>query len=376
MLPAPMSKPRWCARLEGVRGVPMQSKADLLWPIVIAAPLLAAAASAALTLALSRNAIACLRIVDHPNERSLHRTPVPRNGGLALIFGGALGMALVLPVMVPSGVMIWPALAITLLLVGGVSLLDDRRHVSQRYRLLVHACAALLLYLAGLRWDQIGLPGLDAALPDWLALGLTLLYVVWMINLYNFMDGMDGFASGMAVFGFGGLAVLGLIGQALPFAVTALVIAASAAGFLTRNFPPARIFLGDVGSSVLGLLAAALTLWGAGIGLFPLWVGWLLFSPFIIDATWTLLRRIVNGEPFWLAHRSHHYQRLVLAGWGHRRTLLRAYVVMAAAAASAVAAPDMPVQEQWLLLLGWAAIYALIHVRVGLAERLNGADRR
>jgi UDP-N-acetylmuramyl pentapeptide phosphotransferase/UDP-N-acetylglucosamine-1-phosphate transferase len=145
-----------------------------------------------------------------------------------------------------------------------------------------------------LRWDQIGLPGLDAALPDWLALGLTLLYVVWMINLYNFMDGMDGFAGGMAVFGFGGLAVLGLIGQALPFAVTALVIAASSAGFLTRNFPPARIFLGDVGSSVLGLLAAAMTLWGADIGLFPLWVGWLLFSPFIIDATWTLLRRIVQ----------------------------------------------------------------------------------
>lgn len=354
----------------------MLSRVDLLWPIIIAAPLLAAAASAALTLVLSRNAIAWLRIVDHPNERSLHRAPVPRNGGVALLFGVASGMALILPMLAPSGVLIWPALAIALLLVGGVSLLDDRRHVPQRYRLLVHASAGLLLYLAGLRWDQIGLPGLDTLFPDWLALGLTLLYVVWMINLYNFMDGMDGFAGGMAVFGFGGLALLGLIGHALPFAVTALVIAASAAGFLTRNFPPARIFLGDVGSSVLGLLAAAMTLWGAGIGLFPLWVGWLLFSPFIVDATWTLLRRILNGEAFWLAHRSHHYQRLVLAGWGHRRTLLRAYAVMAAAAASAVAAPGMPEQEQWLLLLGWAAIYGLIHVRVGLAERLAEADRR
>ena len=181
--------------------------------------------------------------------------------------------------------------------------------------------AALLLYLGGLRWAQIGLPGLDAALPDWLALGLTLLYIVWMINLYNFMDGMDGFAGGMAVFGFGALAVLGLIGDALTFAISGLVIAAAAGGFLTRNFPPARIFLGDVGSSVLGLLAAAMTLWGAGLGLFPLWVGLLVFSPFIVDATWTLLRRIVNAEPFWRAHRSHHYQRLVLAGWGHRRTV-------------------------------------------------------
>ena len=353
----------------------VQSTVDLFWLTVIAAPLLAALASAALTLALSRNAIAFLRFVDHPNERSLHRTPVPRTGGVALIFGIAIGVAVSQPTIGTRGPLFWAALAIALVLVGGISLLDDRRHVPQRYRLLAHAGAALLLYLVGLRWDHMGLPGIDAAFPAWLALVLTLLYVVWMINLYNFMDGMDGFAGGMAVFGFGAMAVLGLISHALPFAVTALVIAASAAGFLSRNFPPASIFMGDVGASVLGLLAAAMTLWGAALDLFPLWIGWLLFSPFIVDATWTLLRRIVNREPFWLPHRSHHYQRLVLAGWGHRRTLLRAYMVMAAAAASAVAAVDMPVQEQWLLLLGWAAIYGFIHVRVGLAERLAEADR-
>jgi len=351
----------------------MLTIAELDWMAVIAAPLVAGAVSAVLTLALSRNAIGFLRIVDHPNERSLHQTPVPRTGGVAVVIGIALGLAIAVPMLAAPGPLGWIALAA--LLVGGISLLDDHRDVCQRYRLLAHAGAAMLLYLGGLRWEQLGLPGLDAALPDWLALGLTLLYSVWMINLYNFMDGMDGFAGGMAVFGFGALATLGLIGDAPTFAITGLVIAAAAAGFLTRNFPPARIFLGDVGSSVLGFLAAAMTLWGAGLGLFPLWVGWLVFSPFIVDATWTLLRRVVNGEPFWRAHRSHHYQRLVLAGWGHRRTLLRGYLVMLAAAASAVAAVRMPVGEQWMLLLAWAAVYALIHVRVGLAERLAAAQR-
>ncbi len=272
----------------------MLTTAELDWMAVIAAPLLAGVVSAALTLALSRNAIGFLRIVDHPNERSLHQTPVPRTGGVAVVIGIALGLAIAVPMIAAAGPLGWIALAA--LLVGGISLLDDHRDVSQRYRLLAHAGAALLLYLGGLRWGQIGLPGLDAALPNWLALGLTLLYIVWMINLYNFMDGMDGFAGGMAVFGFGALAVLGLIGDALTFAISGLVIAAAAGGFLTRNFPPARIFLGDVGSSVLGLLAAAMTLWGAGLGLFPLWVGWLVFSPFIVDATWTLLRRIVNAR--------------------------------------------------------------------------------
>lgn len=336
--------------------------------VAIAAALLAGLTSAALTRMLSRNAIPFLRIVDHPNERSLHRTPVPRTGGVAVLIAIALGLILLLASTAATGPFGWIALA--MILVGGVSLLDDHCGLPQHYRLIAHAAAALLLYLGGLQWDQIGLPGLNGALPAWLALALTLIYIVWMINLYNFMDGMDGFAGGMAVFGFGAMATLGLIGDAPLFSMTALTVAAAAAGFLTGNFPPARIFLGDVGSSVLGLLAAVMTLWGAGLGLFPLWIGWLIFSPFIVDASWTLLRRIVAGEPFWRAHCSHHYQRLVLAGWGHRRTLLGGYLVMAAAAASAVAALNISVREQWMLVLGWSAVYGLIHVRVGLAERI------
>jgi UDP-N-acetylmuramyl pentapeptide phosphotransferase/UDP-N-acetylglucosamine-1-phosphate transferase len=145
--------------------------------------------------------------------------------------------------------------------------------------------------------------------------------------------------------------VLGWQGGEHVFSLVAGCTAAACAGFLTSNFPPARIFLGDLGSSTLGLLAAGLSLWGHSRGLFPLWAAWLAFSPFIVDATWTLLHRLARGERIWEPHRSHHYQRLVLAGWGHRKTVLRAYVVMAAAAACAVAAPSLPVWDQWALFL-------------------------
>jgi UDP-N-acetylmuramyl pentapeptide phosphotransferase/UDP-N-acetylglucosamine-1-phosphate transferase len=173
----------------------------------------------------------------------------------------------------------------------------------------------------------------------------------------------------MAVFGFGALAVLGWRGNDPGFAGAAAVTAAAAAGFLVSNFPPARIFLGDAGSSTLGLLAAGLSLIGTQRGLFPLWVAWLAFSPFIVDATWTLLRRLHAGERVWQAHRSHHYQRLVLAGWSHRKTLLRSWVLMAGCAATAVAAATKPVAEQVLLLLAWTAIYVLMHIRVNLVEQ-------
>ncbi len=305
-------------------------------------------------------------LLDHPNARSLHQVAVPRSGGLAVLFGLAVTLGLCrLAGLNPEQL---PWIAGALLPVAAVSLLDDLGEVSRRLRFAVHLGAGLLLAAGGLLWGSLGLPGADWPWPAPLAWLLTVLYVVWMINLYNFMDGMDGFAGGMALFGFSALAVLGWQGGDPVFALVAACIAAAAGGFLFSNFPPARIFLGDLGSSCLGLLAAALSLWGAATGLFPLWVAWLAFSPFIVDATWTLARRLVRGERIWEAHRSHHYQRLVLAGWGHRKTVLRAYLVMVAAAVCAVAAPDLSAPEQWLVLLAWAAIYALIHVRIRLAE--------
>ena len=330
-------------------------------------PVLSLALSLTAARWLAAHPNARLSRLDHPNERSLHTTPVPRTGGLALLLGLIIPLGLAwLLVGVPSPLG-WIAAALSL--VALVSYLDDLGHLPPLLRLGVHILAAALLLLGGLGWPQTDLPGLVVAMPSLVWIGLSLLFIVWMINLYNFMDGMDGLAGGMALIGFSTLAVLGLRGGEPVYGVAALCIALAAAGFLRVNFPPARIFLGDIGSSSLGLLAAGFSLWGARLGLFPLWTAWLIFSPFIADATWTLLARIRRGERVWEAHRSHHYQRLALAGWSHRKTVLRAYLLMAAAAGCALATPEMAVRDQWTLLAGWGAVYLLLHLKVGLVER-------
>jgi UDP-N-acetylmuramyl pentapeptide phosphotransferase/UDP-N-acetylglucosamine-1-phosphate transferase len=335
-------------------------------------PISAAAAFASFLLSVSATrwlALHGARLgpVDHPNARSLHSSPVPRSGGLAVLLGlgGPLLVLAALGISAPE--LGWIAAAV--LPVAGIAYLDDLGEVSRRLRLIAQSAAALLLMSGGLRWTLLELPGWVMVFPGWVAVVLSLVYVVWLINLYNFMDGMDGFAAGMALFGFSAFAVLGWSGGESLFAIASVCVALAAAGFLTSNFPPARIFLGDSGSSSLGLLVAAFSLWGSHLGLFPLWSAWLAFSPFILDATWTLLARLGRGERIWEPHRCHHYQRLVLAGWSHRRTLLRAYPIMAAAAACAVASPSLPPREQWLLIAAWAMLFALVHLKVRLVER-------
>jgi UDP-N-acetylmuramyl pentapeptide phosphotransferase/UDP-N-acetylglucosamine-1-phosphate transferase len=162
-----------------------------------------------------------------------------------------------------------------------------------------------------------------------LAAPVTMVFLVWMTNLYNFMDGMDGFAGGMTVLGFGMMAYLFWIGGQPVLCSIALMQAAAALGFLQHNFPPAKIFMGDVGSIPTGFLAGSLGVLGCREQVFDVWVPLVIFSPFIIDATATVLRRAMRGERIWRAHREHYYQRLVLAGWTHRRTVTVEYGVMA-----------------------------------------------
>ncbi|RNE91977.1 glycosyl transferase [Marichromatium sp. AB31] len=342
-------------------------------PILAVAVLAALLLSALATRWLSARAGTRFGALDVPNARSLHSAPVPRTGGLAVLLGLALPLLALAVLGLAPGVLGWIALALAP--VAAVAFVDDLGEVAPRWRLLAQVLGALVLIAVGLRWGVVELPGVAWALPLVASLPLTLLAVVWMTNLYNFMDGMDGLAASMTLFGFGALALLGWKGGEPGYAAVAGCVAAAGAGFLSGNFPPARIFLGDVGSASLGLLAAALALWGAQLGLFPLWVALLAFSPFVVDATWTLLVRLARGERVWQAHRSHHYQRLVLAGWSHRRTLLRAQLLMAAASACAVAAPGLVARDQWLVIGAWCAIYLLVHLKVGLVERAAAGSR-
>jgi UDP-N-acetylmuramyl pentapeptide phosphotransferase/UDP-N-acetylglucosamine-1-phosphate transferase len=199
-------------------------------------------------------------LVDLPNERSLHSAPTPRGGGLAILAGVLAGGFWVAFSSAAAPPMLW--LAVAVLPVAGISLADDLAHVPAGLRLLAHFAAAGLLLAGGLGMSGLVLPGSELALPGALGPLVSALYVVWLVNLYNFMDGMDGFAGGMAVWGFATLAVLAGTAGEPALAGLACVVAAAAAGFLPFNLPPARIFMGDVGSSVLGLLAAGLSLWG------------------------------------------------------------------------------------------------------------------
>ena len=248
-----------------------------------------------------------------------------------------------------------------------ISILDDYRSIPIKWRILIHGWAACVIFRASYMPTTFDLPDLVLPLPAWIIIPLTLLFTVWMINLYNFMDGMDGFASGMAVIGF---STLGWLGWAdIGFATFCLIVVAASAGFLVHNFPPAKIFLGDAGSTALGFLAAACSLWGSKDSLFPFWVALLVFSPFIVDATVTLLRRVLRGEKFWQAHRSHYYQRLVLLGWGHRRTVLAEYALMLACAGSALLAVRLPPVGQISLAMVWGLIYGFLMWGVGRLER-------
>jgi UDP-N-acetylmuramyl pentapeptide phosphotransferase/UDP-N-acetylglucosamine-1-phosphate transferase len=312
-------------------------------------------------------------VLDQPNDRSLHTHPTPRSGGLAILSAVYLCGIASIYWLDRSPDFSYGWIGGASLLVAGVSYIDDRLTLPTGLRFIVHTLAAVLIALGGFVINHLEFPGLELSLPYWIGVIFTLLFVVWMLNLYNFMDGMDGFAGGMAVFGFGTFAVMGWTAGHDAFLAVSLIIAAASAGFLFFNFPPARIFMGDVGSSTLGLLAATLSLWGARDGIFPFWIAFLVFSPFIVDATVTLFRRLLRGDKIWQAHKTHFYQRLVQAGWGHRKTVLWEYVLMAACAGSAIWVVRQTETVQWWTIGFWAVVYALL---IAMARRLEAGNLR
>ncbi len=308
-----------------------------------------------------------LAVLDLPNERSMHASPIPRGGGLAVII--AAGAAALVTGwrygFHPES--LWASAGLAAVLI--VSYLDDRHTLRNSPRFIVHCLAAAAAVYGGLTLSSLLLPGVDLALHEWLLAAVSGLYIVWMINMYNFMDGMDGFCGGMSLFGFSGLALLASLQGAWPFALICLLVAAAAGGFLLHNFPPAKIFMGDSGSSTLGGVAAVLSLWAQRHAGIPLWLSLLVFSPFVVDATVTIIRRMLLRERFWEAHRSHCYQKLVGMGWSHRRTVLSEYAMMVACLASAVVALRATALQQALILAGWLLVYSVIIASIHHAER-------
>lgn len=306
-------------------------------------------------------------LLDHPNERSLHSRPTPRTGGVAIFV--AVGVAVGLWSLDTHLTSLLYGLGAGAGLVAVLSFLDDRKGLPVGVRLPGHLLAAASLVIGGLYLPAFSVSDMVWHWPMWLGIVFSLLFLIWMINLYNFMDGMDGFAAGMGVIGFGAFAMLGYLAKDPVFLTLNLIIVSAVAGFLLFNFPPARIFMGDTGSSLLGLLAGGMSIWGAREAIFPFWVGVLVFSPFIVDATVTLLRRVWRRERVWLAHKTHYYQRLVQLGWGHRKTVLAEYTLMLTCSGSAVWAATSSEWIQAAILGFWVFVYPLLAVLVHAQER-------
>jgi UDP-N-acetylmuramyl pentapeptide phosphotransferase/UDP-N-acetylglucosamine-1-phosphate transferase len=315
-------------------------------PLLI--PPAAALATAALLAWLLREGRALP--LDHPNERSLHAQPVPRVGGLA-IFVTAVPALLLLQ---------WNALATLLAAaLAALSFLDDRSHLPIAVRFGAHGAAAAAFVL-------VALPDVPLA-----AAPALILAIMWMTNLYNFMDGSDGLAGGMALFGFGTYAIGAWLGGDIVLALACATLAACGAAFLAFNFHPARVFMGDAGSVPYGFLAGAIGLAGWDAGLWPLWFPVLAFAPFVVDASVTLARRVLRGEKFWRPHRSHYYQRLVQLGWGHRRTALAEYTLMAACGLAALAAAHAAPAYQAVALAGAALVYLVLAAAIDRAWKAS-----
>jgi len=313
-----------------------------------------------------------LGTVAEPNHRSLHEKTTPSGGGLAIV----VSLLLLEAWQRFQGTSLFPNAAslIGFVLVAGISFLDDRRPIRSSIRLAVHLGAACSLVLGGAYEIAIPLPGIlgQPAGLGWFAIPFALMVTVWFTNLFNFMDGMDGFAGGMTVFGFGGCAALAWINGDASLALLCCVIASSGAGFLWWNFPPAKIFMGDVAAAPLGYLVALVTFLGIDHKSLDLWQPLILFSPFWVDATATLLRRMIKGDRVWEAHRTHAYQRLAHAGWGHRKTALAEYALMALMLWAAWLFGEVGDSARLLLLIGLVLLFLLLWVGLKAVERARG----
>lgn len=260
-------------------------------------------------------------LLDVPNVRSSHTAPTPRGGGVAIVLA-SIGAFCVLAEHGLIGRNLFMALVGGGLAVATIGFLDDRWSVSAPRRLVVHVGSAIwaLAYL-GLTPD-IHLAGVAFAYSALWYIA-CLLGIVWVLNLYNFMDGIDGIAASEAMFvSWGGALLLLLTGGPATVVVVAVAFGSACCGFLLWNWPPAKIFMGDVGSGYLGYVIAVIALAAAQDSPSAVWIWLILGGVFFVDATVTLIRRGARGERVFEAHRSHAYQWLARRWVSHKKVTL------------------------------------------------------
>jgi Fuc2NAc and GlcNAc transferase len=265
-------------------------------------------------------------VLDLPNERSSHTEPTPRGGGASIVLTTSAAL-IVLAALGALQFDVLMALGGGGLAVAAVGFFDDRHTISAKVRIAVHFASAgwALAWLGGVPPLQVGHHAVDLG---WLGYVLGTLGITWTLNLFNFMDGIDGIAATEAVFICSAAALLMPVADtASVVPVAALTFAAACCGFLVWNWPPARIFMGDIGSGYVGFVIAVLALVAARENPAAVWIWLILGGVFFVDATVTLLQRLARREAVYEAHRSHAYQWLARRWGSHLRVTLAVLAV-------------------------------------------------
>jgi UDP-N-acetylmuramyl pentapeptide phosphotransferase/UDP-N-acetylglucosamine-1-phosphate transferase len=264
------------------------------------------------------------QILDHPNQRSSHIVPVPRGGGLSIV---ALVLGIGMCFVIPAGFNRRLIYLVCGAIVAWLGWRDDLHSLSPGVRFIVQGLvAALSIWWLGY-FKVITIPLFGELQLGLIGIAITFLWIIGLTNAYNFMDGIDGMAGGVALgAGIGWMWLASNMDNPFVFWI-ALAITASSLGFLGHNWPPANVFMGDVGSTFLGYSFAVLPLMSADQGGDALLLGTLLMWTIILDAGATFLRRLLKGENVFAPHRSHLYQRLVIAGYKHE-TVSSLYILL------------------------------------------------
>jgi len=309
------------------------------------------------------------QVLDIPNERSLHSRPVPRGGGLAIVAICLAGWFCLSGFPAGEDWLGVVSYGFGATLIAVVSWIDDVRSLPRVSRFAAQSLAAMLLILGYGAWSTVSLPLVGNLPLGWLGLPVVFLWIVGLTNAYNFMDGIDGIAGCQALTAGLGWLVLGQVTGQENVAFLGLLAAAGSAGFLVHNWSPAKIFMGDVGSAFLGYTFAFLTL-KAGrenprlclAGVFFVW-------PFVFDSSFTFLRRLLKREPVFTAHRTHLYQRLVVAGWSHAATTLLYTGLDLIGLLLALLFVAYPDKTDWLIVVGLPALACGLWILVVRQER-------
>jgi len=257
------------------------------------------------------------KVVDIPNERSSHSIPTPRGGGLAIVVAFYVGLFFIFYLKLIDKNLFFALLSGFPLII--VSIIDDLKDVSPKIRIFMQFISSFLViyFIGGIQIIDLGFYTIT---NKYLLIPISLIGILWFINLYNFLDGIDGYASIEAIF-------IALAIFLFADNMESLLLIFSVIGFLFWNWPKAKIFMGDVGSTMLGFILIVLGIYYNNSSQFSI-ICWLIISSlFWFDATITLFRRVLNRETLSIAHKKHAYQRIVLSGFSHQKTLIYSIII-------------------------------------------------